>query len=143
MNSSNTSIVLTPESNLQLRIPNQMGQFHFWTPWLCHNQMDQLRTTVFRKPTHTDMYLHWDSYHHLSAKYSVINTLRHRAKTVCSTQQLLKEEEDHLHNSLRRCKYPYGAWNRTNIKKKPKKNNPREQKHQQVLHCGAIYERSR
>ena len=62
-----------------------------------------IKTTVFRKPTHTNMYLHWDSYHHLSAKYGVINTLRHRAKTVCSTQQLLKEEEDHLHNALRRC----------------------------------------
>ena len=42
-----------------------------------------------------------DSYHHLSAKYSVINTLRHRAKTVCSTKQLLTEEEDHLYNALR------------------------------------------
>ena len=81
-----------------------------------------IKTTVFRKPTHTDMYLHWDSYHHLSAKYSVINTLRHRAKTVCSTKQLLTEE-DHLYNALRRCKYHLWAWNRVNIKKKQKRNN--------------------
>ena len=80
-------------------------------------------TTVYRKPMHTDMYLHWDSYHHLSAKYSVINTLRHRAKTVCTTKQLLSKEEDHLYNALRRCKYPLWAWNRTNIKKKQKNNN--------------------
>ena len=82
-----------------------------------------IMTTVYRKPTHTDMYLHWDSYHHLSAKYSVINTLRHRAKTVCTTKQLLAKEEDHLYNALRRCKYPLWAWNRTNIKKKQKNNN--------------------
>ena len=82
-----------------------------------------IKTTVFRKPTHTDMYLHWDSYHHLSAKYSVINTLRHRAKTVCSTKFLLTEEEGHLYNALRRCKYPLWAWNRVNINKKQKRNN--------------------
>ena len=59
-------------------------------------------TAVYRKPTHTDMYLHWDSYHHLAAKYSVINTLRHRAKTVCTSKQLLEKEEDHLFTALRR-----------------------------------------
>ena len=81
-----------------------------------------IKTTVFRKPTNTDMYLHRDSYHHLSAKYIGINTLRHRAKTVCSTKQLLTEE-DHLYNALRRCKYPLWAWNRTNIKKKNNQRN--------------------
>ena len=32
---------------------------------------------VYRKPTHTDLYLPWDSNHNLAAKYSVINTLTH------------------------------------------------------------------
>ena len=42
MNSSIISTALAPESNSHLRIPNQMGQFLFWTLWLYHNQMDQL-----------------------------------------------------------------------------------------------------
>ena len=44
----------------------------------------KLSITVYRKPTHIDQYLQWDSHHHLSAKYSVINILTHRAKTVCN-----------------------------------------------------------
>ena len=48
-----------------------------------------MKITVFRNPSHTDMYLHWDSYHHLSAKYSVINTLRHRAKTCMFHQPVI------------------------------------------------------
>ena len=81
-----------------------------------------LKTTVYRKPTHTDIYLHWDSYHHLYAIFSVINSLRDRAKTVCSNSQLLKEEEDYLNKVLRRCKYPIGAMNRANITQNKKKN---------------------
>ena len=69
---------------------------------------NSLLTSVFRKPTYTDIYLHWDSHHHLSAKYSVINTLRHRAKTVCSNNQLLKEEEYHPNRALSNCRHP--AW---------------------------------
>ena len=47
---------------------------------LIHKQPDNsLSTSVYRKPTHTDLYLQWNSHHHLSAKYCVINTLRHRA----------------------------------------------------------------
>ena len=48
-----------------------------------------LSITVYRKPTHTDQYLQWDSHHNLSAKFSVINTLSHRAKTVFSNPELL------------------------------------------------------
>ena len=40
----------------------------------------RLKTTVYRKPTHTNQYLHWDSHHAIPSKYSVIGTLFHRAK---------------------------------------------------------------
>ena len=55
-----------------------------------------LSITVYKKPTYTDQYLQWDSHHNLSAKFSVINTLSHRAKTVCSNLELLKIEKEHL-----------------------------------------------
>ena len=75
-----------------------------------------LSTSVFRKPTHTDLYLQWDSHHTISSKYSVAGTLYHRAKTICSDQQLQKKEEDHLCQALQKCRYPIWAINRARIK---------------------------
>ena len=69
----------------------------------------KLSTTVYRKLTHTDQYLQWDSHHHLSAKFSVINTLSHRAQTVCRNPELLHIEKTHLRNALTQCKYPKWA----------------------------------
>ena len=69
----------------------------------------RLSTTVYRKPTLKDQYLKWDSHHHLSAKYSVINSLIHRAKTVCNQLQLLQKVMEHLRETLTHCKYPNGS----------------------------------
>ena len=71
-----------------------------------------LSITVYRKPTYTDQYLQWDSHHHLSAKFSVIQTLSHRASTVCSKPELLQQEKDHLRKALTKCKYPKWALNK-------------------------------
>ena len=68
-----------------------------------------LSITVYRKPTHTDQYLQWDSHRHLSAKFSDIQTLSHRASTVCSNPELFQKEKDHLRKALTKCKYPKWA----------------------------------
>ena len=68
-----------------------------------------LSTTVYRKPTHIDQYLQWDSHQHLSAKFSVVHTLPHRASTVCSNPELLQKEKDHLRRALTKCNYPEWA----------------------------------
>ena len=38
-----------------------------------------LSTSIYRKPMHTNQYLQWDSHHSIANKYSVINSLMHRA----------------------------------------------------------------
>ena len=72
---------------------------------------NSLSSTVYHRPTHTVQYLQWDSHHSLSAKYSVIGTLTHRAKTVCTRLELLQRELPHLRKALVRCKYPHLAIN--------------------------------
>ena len=61
--------------------------------------------TVYRKPTQMVQYLQRDSHYHLSVKYSVINTLTHRAKTVCNKPELFQKEMDHLRKALNHSKY--------------------------------------
>ena len=79
---------------------------------------------VYRKPTHADLYLPWDSNHNIAAKYSVINTLSHRALTICSTPELAEEELQHLEHVLGQCKYPKWA-----IRRIFKKHQYKEKKH--------------
>ena len=80
-----------------------------WTLLLSQRLMVLLSTTVYRKPTHTDQYLQLDSHHHLSAKFSVIQTLSHRASIVCSNPEFLQKEKEHLRKALTNCKYPKWA----------------------------------
>ena len=75
-----------------------------------------LSTTVYRKPTHTDLYMQWDSHHTISSKYSVVGILHHRVKTICSSPHLLQQEEDPLFKVLTKCKYPTWALNWVKIK---------------------------
>ena len=72
---------------------------------------------------HTNQYLQWDSHHEISAKYSVISTLFHRAKEVCSTKQHLEDEQVHIKQALSACKYPRWALNRIEMKTRAKKQS--------------------
>ena len=83
-----------------------------WIPLSGWEADGRLPITVYRKPTHTEQYLQWDSHHQLSAKYSVINMLNHRAKTVCNKSELLQKEMDHLRKALTHCRYPKWALDR-------------------------------
>ena len=92
------------------------GSIPFLDILIIPGRKGKLDTTVYRKPTHTDLYLQWDSHHNIPAKYSVIGTLLHRAKTICSSPQHLQREEQHLTSALKKCKYPSWALNRIQLK---------------------------
>ena len=83
--------------------------------------------SVYRKQTHRDQFLQCDSHHHIASKYSLINTLLHMAKRVCSMPELLRTEQQHLRKVLFRCKCPVWALDRMEHKNftqnKTKPNN--------------------
>ena len=100
INSVDPAIKFTVEDN------KKDGSIPFLDTIVKPEENGGLSITVYRKPTHTDLYLQWDSHHILSTKFSVINTLSHRAKTVCSNPELLKQEKEHLRKALTQCRYP-------------------------------------
>ena len=57
---------------------------------------DGFDTAVFRKETHTDLYLHWDSFAPLAWKRSTFKLLVKRAFNISSTNYLLEMELEHL-----------------------------------------------
>ena len=71
---------------------------------------------LFASYTKLYQYLQWDHHHHLSAKYSKISTLTHRAQTICSNPELLQKEMEHLMKALTNCKYP--KWALDKVKKR-------------------------
>ena len=59
----------------------QPGLLGLWS------QDRNLTIDVYRKPTHTDQYLRFESHHPLKHKLGVIKTLQHRAKEIPTTTQ--------------------------------------------------------
>ena len=84
-----------------------------------------LITTAYRKPTHTDQYLHWNSNHFLTAKHNVCNTLAHRTKVVSSDQQSLHQELEHIMMALHNCHFLTWALNKLqqNFQHRQQNNN--------------------
>ena len=74
-------------------------------------------TSVFRKKTHTDRYLNFNSNHPTKVKRGIIQCLRHRAEKVCSGGTRWKEL-GHLRQVFNANAYPETVVNR-NLRARP------------------------
>ena len=66
---------------------------------------DRLLTSVYKKKTHTEWYIHFSFNHHDSVKRGVIKCLRSRATRICKAEDLAAEEE-HLRMTFQMNGYP-------------------------------------
>ena len=105
LSSSSISTHWTHRSSSIWKTPKKMAPYLSWTSFFPQDSTTP-HTSVYRKYTHTDQYLHWDSNHNLAAKHIVYNTLAHRARVVCTSQIALKQEKNHIRQAPLKCSYP-------------------------------------
>ena len=70
-----------------------------------NNNNNELRTTVYRKSTHTDRLLDESSYNPTSHKATTIKTLTRRAQLVCDTPDSLRDENRYLERVFHKNNY--------------------------------------
>ena len=71
-------------------------------------QNNQLKTSVYRKPTFSGVFTHYESYIDQSYKKSLIFTLLFRCYSLCSDYTLFHLEVEKLREILKKNSYPSG-----------------------------------
>ena len=58
--------------------------------------MNDIETSVYRKSTNTNIYINWNSHAPSAWKIGTLRNLLKRARIICSTDDLLNSEVEHL-----------------------------------------------
>ena len=97
LNRQNPHIQFTKEIEENGKIP--------FLDCLVSRDENKLRTTIYRKPTHTDRLLDQSSYNPTSHKATTIQTLTRRAQLVCDSTDSLTDETSYLNNVFSKNNY--------------------------------------
>ena len=81
------------------------------------------KISIFRKATHTDQYLSFESNHHIKQKIGIISTFEHSIEELVTTEEDKKKELSHVRKALKRCGHPEWSLNR---KKRRNRNEVKE-----------------
>ena len=98
---------IDPHIKFTIEQPNKEGGIPFLDTFP-KPQGEGIAVSVYRKPTHTDRYLDFNSSHPISAKRAVVRALMDRAENVFSDPDILAKEMEHLNKEL--CYNNYPQW---------------------------------
>ena len=97
------------DPNIQFTVEKEKdGQLAFLDILLSRDSEGSISTSVYRKPTHTDQYLNFQSHHPVAHKRSVVRTLMSRAESLSSSAVSRVQEEKHVMEALQKNGYPKG-----------------------------------
>ena len=99
---------------------------------LSHHHPDgKLTFSVYRKKTHTDQYLSFNSNHPLNHKLGVVRTLMDRCDAIVSTPEDRATEQEHIRKALKMNGYPEWAFKKVEQQRSmPKSKDARNQAQQ-------------
>ena len=95
---------LKPTINFTMELETQ-GRLPFLDACLQRRTDGSLATSVYRKPTHTDRYLQYDSHHPRHVKRGVVKCVFERTQNITQGQES-QQEQQHLKEVLGRNGYP-------------------------------------
>ena len=107
------------------------GQMPFLDTLLVRRDSGEVKLLVYRKSTHTDQYLSFESHHPLNHKLGVIRTLLDRCTEIVTDEQDRVAEIQHVKTALARCGYPEWAFKRVESergKSEEKKSNQKKKR---------------
>ena len=96
---------IDPHIKFTVEQPNVVGTIPFLDT-LPQSKGAEISVSLYRKPTHTDRYLDFNSSHPTLAKRAVVRALMDRAENVCSDPAILVKEVEHLGKVLHYNNYP-------------------------------------
>ncbi|XP_054260153.1 uncharacterized protein LOC128984810 [Macrosteles quadrilineatus] len=124
LNRVSSSIKLTMEVESQNKLP--------FLDVCVEKHLNSLRSSVYRKKTHTGQYLNFQSNHQISVKEGVAYSLFDRAKSICSNQDELKDEIKKVEQDLASNGYPRSIINK--CKKDMATREPLQNRKEKLVH---------
>jgi hypothetical protein len=100
-----------------------------WLPFLdveVRRTENGIQTSVYRKPTHSGIYMEYNSEHTYAQKMSVTRSLAQRAFTHCSSEEIREKEISHIKRDLVMNGYPLEKIDAELSKVKSVIDNPKE-----------------
>ncbi|XP_072051908.1 uncharacterized protein [Amphiura filiformis] len=94
----------------------QEGTIPFLDTLIVRKADGSVKLLVYRKVTHTDQYLNFNSHRPLHHKLGVVRTLLDRMNSIVTEEGDKKQEEDKIKQALSRCGYP--SWSFKQVKEK-------------------------
>ncbi len=98
----------------------QEGCIPFLDTLIVRKDSGSIKLLVYRKKTHTDQYLNFESHHPLHQKLGVIRTLLDRGQNIVTEESDQLVEENKVITALKGCGYP--NWAFTKVKDQMKNN---------------------